>query len=112
MKVQKFWFYIDIPSILIKSSFNCINDKLILWTTKKIVVSSTKSLAIDDRFFDRSMIYTKNNREPKIDPSGMPTSTGDHDNGWPFNKTLWKLFVRKLSKHFSGRSDIPKDCSL
>ena len=38
------------------------------WTTEKIEVSSTKTLAVDDRFLNRSLIYTKNNRGPKIEP--------------------------------------------
>ena len=79
---------------------------------KKIEVLSAKSLAVDDRFLDKSLIYTKNNRGPKTDPWGMPASTGNHEDDWPFNKTLWNLFNRKLSMHFSGSLDIPKDCSL
>ena len=69
-------------------------------------------MAVDDRYLDRSLIYTKNNRGPKIDLWSMPPSTGDHEDDWVFNKTLWNLFDRKLSMHFSGRLDIPKDCSL
>ena len=98
--------------ILIKSSFSCNDDRLISWTTEKIEVSSAKSLAVDDRFLDKSLIYTKNNRGPKTDPWGMPASTGNHEDDWPFNKTLGNLFDRKLSMHFSGSPDIPKDCSL
>ena len=45
--------------ILIKSSFSCNDDKLISWTTEKIEVSSPNSLAVDDKFLDRSLIYTK-----------------------------------------------------
>ena len=60
------------------------------WTTeKKIDWSSAKSLAIDDRFLDKSLIYTKNNRGPKIDLWGTPASTGDHEDDWPFKKK-WK----------------------
>ena len=98
--------------ILIKSSFSCNDDRLILWTTEKIELSSAKSLAVDDRFLDKSLIYTKNNRGPKKDPWGTPVNTGDHEDHWPFNKTIWDLFDRKLSMHFSGSADIPKDCSL
>ena len=82
------------------------------WTTEKIEVSSPKSLVVDDTFLDKSLIHTKNNRGPKIDPWGMLASTGDHEDDLPFNKTLWNLFDRKFSMHFSGRWDIPKDCSL
>ena len=98
--------------ILIKSSFSCNNDRLISWTTEKIEVSSAKSLAVDDRFLDKSLIYTKNNRGPKTDPWGTPASAGYHEDDWPFNKALWNLFDKKLSMHFSGSPDIPKDCSL
>ena len=78
----------------------------------KKIVSSAKSLVVDDRFLDKSLIYTENNRGPKTDPCSTPASTGDHEDEWPFNKTLWDLFDRKLSMHFSGSPDIPKDCSL
>ena len=74
--------------ILIKSSFSCNNDRLILWTTEKIEVSSAKSLAVDDRFLDRSLIYTKSNKDPKISPLGKPASTGDHEDDWPLNRTI------------------------
>ena len=85
---------------------------MISWRTEKIEVSSEKSLAVDDKFLDTSLIYTKNNRGPKIDSWGMPATTGNHEDDWPFNKMLWNLFDRKLSMHFSGSPDIPKDCSL
>ena len=35
---------------------------------KKIEVSSAKSMAVDNRFLDKSLIYTKNNSGPKTDP--------------------------------------------
>ena len=73
--------------ILIKSSFSCNDDRLI-WTIEKTEVSSAKSLAVDDRFLDKSLIYTKNNRGPKTDPWGTPASTGDHEDDSPFNKSL------------------------
>ena len=56
--------------------------------------SSVKSLAIKDRLLDRSLIYIKNNRGPKIDCWSTPASTSDHQDDWPFKKTLWNLFVR------------------
>ena len=85
--------------ILIKSSFSCDDDRLVSWTTKKIEVSSAKSLA------------GKNNRSPKIDPWGTPASTGDHER-WLiiYQNSLNSLW--KLSTHFSGRLDILKDYSL
>ena len=76
------------------------------WENRTIICKE-----FDERFLDRSLIYTKNNRGPKIDPWGTPASTGDHED-WPFNKSLWNLFDRKVSMHFSGRPDIPQDCSL
>ena len=54
--------------ILIKSSFSCNDDRLISWTTKKVEVSSSKSLAVNNGSYDRSLICTKNNRGPKVDP--------------------------------------------
>ena len=47
-----------------------------------------------------------------IDPWGTPASTGDLEDDWPFNKTLWNLFDRKFSMHFRGKLDISKDYSL
>ena len=80
--------------------------------TEKIKVSSAKSLAVYNRFLDRSLICTKNNRGPKAEPWGMPASISDHEDEWPCNKNLWNLFVKKLSMHFSCRPDIPKDCII
>ena len=107
-------FSIDMPS---RKSWS--NHHLVATMTdwyheqlKKTEVSSAKSLAVDDKFLDKSLIYTKNNRDPKIDPWGMPASTGDHEDDWLFNKTLWNLFDRKLSMHFSGRPHFSEDCNL
>ena len=73
------------------ATFSCNDDRLIPWTTEKIEVLSAKRLAVDDRFLDKSLTYTKNNRgPPKTDPWGMPASTGNHKDDWPFNKTLLK----------------------
>ena len=94
------------------TSFSCNNDRLILWITEKIEVSFAKCLVVDDRFLNISLICTKNNTGQKIDPWGMPASTCDNEDDWPFNKILWSLFNMKLSLHFSGRPDIPTDCSL
>ena len=79
---------------------------------QKTDISSEKSLAVDNAFLDTSLIYTKNNRGPKIDLWGIPASTSDHEDDWPFNKTLWNPFMRKLPMHFCGRPDIPKDSSF
>ena len=74
--------------ILIKSSFSCKDDRLVSWTTEKIEVTSAKSSVVNDRFLARSLIYTKNVRGPKIDLWSMPASAGNHEDDWPFNKTL------------------------
>ena len=66
---------------------------------------------IDDRFLDKSLKYTKINRGSMIDPWDMPASTCDDEDDLAYNKTLWNLFDRNLSMHFSGRPDIPKDCT-
>ena len=50
------------------TSFSCNNDRLILWITEKIEVSFAKCLVVDDRFLNISLICTKNNTGPKIDP--------------------------------------------
>ena len=68
---------------MIKSSFSCIDAKLMSWATEEIEVSSAKSLVIGDRFLDRSLIYTKN-RSPKIGPCHTPAGAGDHEDHWSF----------------------------
>ena len=75
--------------ILIKSPFSCNNDRLTSLATEKIEVSSAKILAIDDRFLDKSLIYTKNNRGPKMDPWG----NGDHEHATDHLTRLFEIYL-------------------
>ena len=43
-----------------------------LFTIKKIDVSSAKSLKFDIKLLGRSFTYIKNSNGPKIDPCGTP----------------------------------------
>ena len=69
---------------------SCNDDRLISGTTEKIEVSSTKSLAVDDRSLDKSLIYTKNNRGPKIDPEACQLA----------------LVTMKMTDHLTGLFEI------
>ena len=61
-------------------------------TTEKIDVSS----ANNEIPLARSLMYIKKNKGPKIEPCGTPTSTGVHEEIWPFSTTLWSVLFRKL----------------
>ena len=45
------------------------------FTTEKRNVSSAKSLTVGVVFSDKSLIYSKKNRGPKMDPCGTPALT-------------------------------------
>ena len=47
-------------------------------------------------FSDKSLIYTKKNREPKMDPCGTPALTGNQFDDCPLSSTHWNLLLRKL----------------
>ena len=48
-----------------------------LFTTENKDLSSVKSLTVEIIFSDKSLIYTKKNSGPKIDPSGTPAFIGN-----------------------------------
>ena len=47
----------------------------------------------------KSFIYTKNNKDPRIDPSGTPALTCDLYDDCPLRTTLW---YRLLKKEFTN----------
>ena len=65
------------------------NDRLTSLATEKIEVSSAKILAIDDRFLDKSLIYTKNNWGPKMDPWG----NGDHEHATDHLTRIFEIYL-------------------
>ena len=68
---------------------------------------SSNSLAFEDNFSDKSLIYIKSNNGARMDPWGTPTLTSDQSETCPFNKNLCFLFLRKSHKRFSKLPDMP-----
>ena len=93
-------------------SFNSLVDCVTSWTTEKRNVSLAKILVVDDNSQLRSLIYTKKNKGPKIDPWGTPAETSTQDEDRPFRTTLWYLLLKKFSISFNRVSDIPNDLIL
>ena len=60
--------------ILMKSFFNSFAYVFLLWTTEKGEVPSAKGQGLDDKPVDKSLMWTKNNKGPKIEPWGTPAS--------------------------------------
>ena len=90
--------------ILIKLSFSCNDDRLISLITEKIGASPAQGWQLKIDFLDKSLIYTKNDRGPRIDPRARQLAL----------VTTMKMtdYLTRLPMHFSGRLDIPRDCSL
>ena len=65
------------------------------FTTEKRDVSSAKSLTVEVIFSDKSLIYTKKNRGPKMDPCGTPALTCNQFDYYPFSITRWNLLLRE-----------------
>ena len=67
-----------ISEINSKSLFSSLAEMLVSFTTEKRDVSSAKSLTVEVTLSDKSLIYTKKNRGPKMDPFGTPAGTSDY----------------------------------
>ena len=50
---------------------------------------------------DRSLIYIKNNRGPRMNPCGTPALIGSQLDSWPFNNTLWILLQNSLQEYWA-----------
>ena len=59
------------------------------------VQSSANTRVGDIRVELISLIYTRNNRGPRMDPCGTPEETVDQAEEWPSTRTLCWRFVRK-----------------
>ena len=66
------------------------------FTPEKRDVSFAKSLTVEVFFSDKSSIYTKKNRGPKIDPCGTLGFTGSQFYDCPLSIMPWNLLLRKL----------------
>ena len=106
------WIYIifylkaQIP-IFSRSSLRSLPEALISLTTENKEVSSANSLHSILRPSDKSLIYLKNNKCPRIDPWGTPALTSAQDERWPFKTTLCFLLRRKSCKMFMISPVIP-----
>ena len=78
---------------------------------EKIDVSSANSFTVDERLLPR-LIYIRKNSGPKLEPWGISASIGDHEDAWPFKRTLWNQALKKLSISFRGVPKIPVDWIL
>ena len=66
------------------------------FTTEKKDVSSAKSLAVEVILSDKSWIYTKKNKGPKMDPCHTLDLTGNQFDDRTLIFTYWNLILRKL----------------
>ena len=66
------------------------------FTREKSDVSYIQRAWLEVIFSDKSLIYTKKNRGPKIDPCGTPVFTANQFDDYPFSITHWNLLLRKL----------------
>ena len=83
------------------------SGELTSFTIQKREVLSAKSFVVEERLLLRSFIYIKKRRCPKIEPWGTPAVTGSHVDDWPFETTLWNLWLRKLWISSNGRPVAP-----
>ena len=72
------------------------------WTTVNNDVSSAKSLTLHFKSAVRSLIYTRKNNGPNIDPWGTPAKISPQLEHWPFRtvrcfRSLRKLWMRQRS---------------
>ena len=51
-----------------KSIFNWSVERSKFFTVEKIDASSAKSLVLQERFFDKSSLWIRKNRDPKTEP--------------------------------------------
>ena len=82
------------------------------WIAEKREVSSAKSLVLDDKPSAKSLIYTKNDNGPRMEPWGTPALPLAHEEDCPSNTTLCFLFVKTCYKTFSKLPHIPFSCNL
>ena len=49
-------------------SLNFFSKSIFNWSVEKIDASSAKSLVLQERFFDKSSMWIRKNRDPKTEP--------------------------------------------
>ena len=82
------------------------------FTTEKSDVSSAKSLIVEEIFSNKSLMYTKKNRRPKMDPCGTPALIGNRFDDCPLSITRWNLLLRKLLVNARASPEIATCLSL
>ena len=84
-------------NIFDNSSLRDNDEEMESSATEKIELSSTKSLAFEVNPSGKSLIYTKNNKGPRIEPCGVLGLICDHFEVWQLRKTLWNLSDKNRS---------------
>ena len=100
------WFYQDVTPYIsldgissallwtrLRSSWSCFvesSDDRGRW----IFVSSANRLMRDWMFSGMSLMNKENKTGPRIEPWGMPLTTGAHDDSYPFTRTFWVLLLK------------------
>ena len=99
---QKLIFYWNTHLFfLIRSSFKFFAVKVISWATVMREVSSANSLQLETRLSERSLIYIKEKREPRIDSWVTHALISAHEKYSPFKTIFCFLVSTKLIITFS-----------
>ena len=95
-----------------RSWFISVAAALVSLATVKSDVSSANSCTLHLKFCDKSLMYIKKNRGPKIKPCGTPAEIFPQPEDWPFKTVLCFLFDKKLRRSNNRLPDIPHLRSL
>ena len=100
-----FSFYKPFQIFFCRSLFNSFAEILLSCTTENREVSSAKVFVVDTKSSDRSLMSIRKKKSgPRMEPCGTLALTGNHSDVWPFDRTLWNLFYKKLSMRLSRES--------
>ena len=100
-------YLIDQLPIFSRSSLRLLTEVLVSLTTENREMSSENSLHSLLRPSDKSLIYIKNNKGPRIHPWGTPALTSAQEEHWPFKTTVCFLLRIKSRKMFMTSPLIP-----
>ena len=75
-------------------------------------ISSAKNLVLKDKPSAKPLIHIKNNNDPRMEPWETLGLNLVHEEDYPFNTTLYFLFVKKCFKTSNKLPDIPFSCNL
>ena len=93
-------------------SFNFPADSLVSWIIENKNVSSGKSLTLDDKLSNKSLIWIRNNNRPNIDSCSAPPLTLVQVDTWLLRTTNSFLLLKKSLKMFNKSPEIPFYSSL